>query len=50
MNKLSTKKATRPRKIEDLAVKDTGHVVGGQSNPNENISVNFAKIEYAYKL
>ena len=41
MKKVSTKKATTPNKIEDLAVKDDAKVTGG-------LSLNFTKVEYKY--
>jgi hypothetical protein len=50
MNNASTTKASTPKKIEDLGVKDGAQVIAGRSNPNESLSLNFTKIESAYTL
>jgi hypothetical protein len=48
MKKVSTKKATAAKKVEDLVVKDGATVTGGATTdrPTESLSLNFTKIVY----
>jgi hypothetical protein len=41
MKKVSARKASPAKKVEDLVVKDDANVTGG-------LSLNFSKIEYKY--